>query len=55
MSKILTYKVISDCHLSDLVKKVNKSLAEGWEPLGGISSFVDVGYLQAMVYKDLTK
>lgn len=54
------YKVVSGNPKDDFEKKVNESLKEGWQPLGGVSTVsviikieavesMGVGFSQAMV------
>jgi hypothetical protein len=39
MSRIKEYKVISETGLDAINKTVNEHIQDGWEPIGGISTF----------------
>ena len=41
MTKISEYKVISDYGSDALSKKVMAAIRSGWEPIGGVSAFVN--------------
>jgi len=41
MPKITEYKVISDYGSDALSKKVMAAIRSGWEPIGGVSAFVN--------------
>ncbi len=56
----MKYKIIEGDSIVDIVEKVNKSIKEGWKPLGGIVADIEVNgdvsevyttgqYLQSMV------
>lgn len=48
---LVKYEVISGVVLKDVIRAVNSLIAEGWQPIGGIS--VRTGeYLQAVVLYD---
>ena len=41
MKQIIEYKVISDYGSDALSKKVMAAIRSGWQPLGGVSAFVN--------------
>ena len=41
MAKITEYKVISEYGSDALSKKVMAAIRSGWEPIGGVSAFVN--------------
>lgn len=48
----MQYKVIVQLSAEDLVKAVNKAIADGWKPQGGVCLSVserNIGYAQAMI------
>jgi hypothetical protein len=52
----MQYKVITTCGafspkraLNKLTQEVNAAIAEGWEPLGGVSCSGGVSFAQAMI------
>ena len=57
MDKITKYTVIYDPEMENLIREVNESILEGWQPLGGISAcraendvYANTVYAQAMVW-----
>lgn len=54
--KVVLYSVASDYSILNLIDKVNKSLKEGWELVGGISVAISPGsesrYHQAMSWSE---
>lgn len=58
----MKYKIICDDHAQDIMDRVGISIEEGWEPLGGVSTFrwkdesnygiETMGYAQSMILKD---
>jgi len=41
MAKIIDYKVISEYGTDALSQKVMPAIRSGWQPLGGVSAFVN--------------
>ena len=41
MKQIIDYKVISDYGTDALSQKVMSAIRSGWQPLGGVSAFVN--------------
>ena len=42
MKQIIDYKVISEYGTDALSKKIMAAIRTGWQPLGGVSAFVDL-------------
>lgn len=49
MERDMEYTVIFDAEIERLIRKVNKAIAEGWVPLGGVGHNGNSRWAQAMV------
>jgi hypothetical protein len=47
--KIIEYKILISTSFHDLQDEVNKYIRNGWQPQGGLSSFNNYSFMQAMV------
>lgn len=50
--KIMEYTVITDVRVDGLINQVNKAIAMGWEPIGGVSGNGSGRWAQAMIRRD---
>lgn len=46
--EIVEYHIVVSGHL-DFLEDVRKAIADGWQPIGGITYISGAGYAQAMV------
>ncbi len=49
MSQVVKYKIALGGSVSELEKRVNEAIAEGWQPLGGVAGGQEGWIYQAMV------
>jgi len=50
----MKYHVVKSSNLNKVIQEVNRLMNEGWQPLGGIDSFIqglNTSYHQAMIYR----
>lgn len=53
--RVVSYRVVNEIYLNDLIREVNRLIMfEGWKPLGGIF-WTASGFLQAMVKEETSK
>lgn len=48
----MEYTVITDVRVDGLINQVNKAIAMGWEPIGGVSGNGSGRWAQAMIRRD---
>jgi hypothetical protein len=49
----MEYDVVTDDSILDFIEKVNGKIADGWKPIGGVSTSgqYSSGYCQAMIWE----
>ena len=49
MPQVVKYMIVLGGSLAELEKKINQAIAEGWQPLGGLTAGSEGWLYQAMV------